>query len=384
MHSRKRAHARHVSPCVSLPQTVTTPGPIKGTYSATQCLLHSPTCSLSRQVTIGELSDEVLLEIFRHYLDASPRFWPRLVHICRKWRHIVFSSQQTLHLRLFCTHGTPVLSTLNCWPSLPIVLEYGRSPVLNPPALEDEDNILAALKQSGRVSSISLTVTRSLLERISKISRPFSKLEELVLLSRDRIQQTPDSPFLGGQRLRKLHLTGIDFPLWKIFPSKYLVDIRLHGITHNEFLSPTALADALSGMAQLQSLSLHFVSTANRFTQPLGHAYRRHILPSLTHFDFRGSSRYLEDLLSRADAPRLGDIEITLLDEPTIGVSSSRQFQMEMQKSHRQADILFSENSVSVSLSQPAPTCLKLQVVCKPLGQQLISIAQVCSRFPLS
>jgi hypothetical protein len=31
----------------------------------------------------------------------------------------------TLRLRLFCTHGTPVLKTLDCWPTLPIVVQYG-------------------------------------------------------------------------------------------------------------------------------------------------------------------------------------------------------------------------------------------------------------------
>jgi hypothetical protein len=70
----------------------------------------------------------------------------RLVHICRKWRRIVFfASQRALRLRLFCTHGTPVLTTLDWWPALPIVVEYGGSPTLDPPAPEDEDNIVVAL-----------------------------------------------------------------------------------------------------------------------------------------------------------------------------------------------------------------------------------------------
>ncbi|KAH9052268.1 hypothetical protein EDB87DRAFT_536172 [Lactarius vividus] len=158
------------------------------------------------KVTIGKLSDEVLLNIFRHYLDASPQYWPRLVHICRKWRHIVFASQQALHLRLFCTHGTPVLKTLGCWPALPLVVQYGG----DPPAPEDEDNVVAALKQSDRVSSISLTVTSSLLEKISTIERSFSELEVLVLVYRDNTQSAlpSASSFRWGSRLRTLHLTS--------------------------------------------------------------------------------------------------------------------------------------------------------------------------------
>ncbi|KAH9026664.1 hypothetical protein EDB83DRAFT_2555265, partial [Lactarius deliciosus] len=59
----------------------------------------------SRKVSIGRLSDEVLLNVFCHYMDqdmdASPRFWLRLVQICHKWRRIVFASQRALHLRLY-------------------------------------------------------------------------------------------------------------------------------------------------------------------------------------------------------------------------------------------------------------------------------------------
>jgi hypothetical protein len=50
---------------------------ITGTTSP-KFLRQSLTCSLSLQVTIGELSDEVLLNIFCYYLDAFQRFWPRL------------------------------------------------------------------------------------------------------------------------------------------------------------------------------------------------------------------------------------------------------------------------------------------------------------------
>ena len=74
---------------------------------------------------------------------------------------------------------------LNCWPALPIIVQYGMSLALNPTAPEDEGNIKAALKQSGRISPISLSVTRSLLPFFSAIQEPFSELEELVLLSQD-------------------------------------------------------------------------------------------------------------------------------------------------------------------------------------------------------
>ena len=136
--------------------------------------VHIPCCSLAPlahalQVTIGKLSDEVLLNIFRYYLDASPRFWPRLVHICRRWRRIVYLFQQALHLRLHFTHGTPVQKTLDSWPDLPIVVQYGGSPALGSPDPEDEDNNMTALERSDRVISLSLTVASSLRKKLSAI-----------------------------------------------------------------------------------------------------------------------------------------------------------------------------------------------------------------------
>ena len=334
-------------------------------------------------MTIEKLSDEVLFRLFRCYLDSSPQHWPRLVHICRNWRRIIFASQRALHLRLFCTHGSPVSKALDYWPALPITIQYGGSPTLNPPAPEDEGNIMVALKQSGRVSGINLTVTRSLLANISTIKEPFSELEELVLLSRDDTQLILPSAFRWGPRLRRLHSTGITFPalLRRLSSSSNLVDIRLHGISYNRYLSPKALAKTLSGMAQLQSLSLHFHSTANRITMPL--PQERVLLHALARLSFRGTTMFLEGFLAMIDAPRLGGIEITFLDEPTFGVSNLCTLidRVEMQKSHRQADILFSEHSATISLTQPAPMYLKLEVLCKSLSWQLFYMAQICRFF---
>ncbi|KAH9175944.1 hypothetical protein EDB89DRAFT_2227114 [Lactarius sanguifluus] len=234
MHTPKRARARYVS----RPQAVTTPN--------------------EYPLTIGKLSDEVLLNIFRYYMDASPQLWPRLVRICRKWRQIVFASQQALRLRLFCTPGTPVLKTLDLWPALPIVVQYGGSLAHGPPAPEDEDNIMAALKQSARVSSIHLAVTRSLREAFNAIEAPFSELEDLVLLSQDGVRLTLPNTFRWGPHLHSLHLTRITFPGLSqlLCSSKNLVELQLHGVFKALQLSPDALADALSGMTQLRTLSL--------------------------------------------------------------------------------------------------------------------------------
>ena len=335
------------------------------------------------QVTIENLTDEILLKVFSYYLDASPRLWPtRLLHICRKWRAIVFASQQDLHFRLFCTYGTTVLKSLDCCPALPIIVQYGGSLGLDPPAPEDEDNIMAALKQSDRVHSISLTVTSSLQEHLSVIKTPFSELEDLVLLSRDSRRLTLPSAFGWGTRLRRLHLTGIAFsalPLL-LYSSRSLLDLQLHEVPNPWLSSPEVLTDALCGMAQLRSLSLRFLPTIDHIAVSPP-SRERVVFPALTRLDFRGTTKYLEDLVARIDTPRLGDIEITFFNEFSSEFSKLSEFidRIELHKSHSRADILCSEGATSISLTQPGgPTRLKFQIFCEPLASQLSSLSRVC------
>ncbi|KAH9011910.1 hypothetical protein EDB85DRAFT_2224700 [Lactarius pseudohatsudake] len=363
--------------------------PIRSVHVLSPVLLYH----VSQQVMIENLSDEVLLNIFRYYLDASPRFWLRLVHICCKWRRIVFVSQRTLRLRLFYTHGTPVLGlkALDYWPALPIVVQYGGSLALNPPAPEDEDNIIAVLKQSDRVNSISLTVTSSLLEELSAIERPFSQLEDLVLLSPDSVRRTLPRAFQWGTRIRCLHSTRVAFPalLHLLYSSRNLVDLQLHEVVHPLHFSPEALTDALSGMTQLRSLSLHLLTTV-KYTAldlpPPPPSEERITLPVLVRLDFQGIAEYLEGLVARIDAPRLRDIEGTLFNlfifDPSKLASKLSEFidRIETQKSPLRADILSSKRAISISITQPeAHTRLKLEVSCKPLTRQLSHMAQICN-----
>ncbi|KAH9012100.1 hypothetical protein EDB85DRAFT_1038061 [Lactarius pseudohatsudake] len=83
--------------------------------------------------TINSFPDNVLLEIFDSYrrdhnLCGSHFYsiwdWHRLVHVCPRWREIIFSSPRRLNLQLLCTHGTPVRKNLGCWPLFPIIVDY--------------------------------------------------------------------------------------------------------------------------------------------------------------------------------------------------------------------------------------------------------------------
>jgi hypothetical protein len=50
--------------------------------------------------------------------------WHTLVHVCQRWRQIVFASPRRLNLQILCTHGTPVRKNLGIWPAFPIAIDY--------------------------------------------------------------------------------------------------------------------------------------------------------------------------------------------------------------------------------------------------------------------
>jgi F-box-like len=110
-------------------------------------------------ISIDVLPDDVLLEIFDIYVneesdeDLHNEFfkkeeiekWQTLVHVCRRWRSLVFGSPRQLNLRLVCTSETPARDTLDVWPSLPLlVADSGH-------LTEGVDEILAVLGRSDRV-----------------------------------------------------------------------------------------------------------------------------------------------------------------------------------------------------------------------------------------
>ena len=277
--------------------------------------------------------------------------------------------------------------SLDCWPALPIILEYGGVPNLDPPSPEDDDNIIAALKQSSRVRSISLTFTSSLREKLSAISEPFTQLDHFVLFSQDNLQLTFPSSFHLGPRLRTVHLIRIAIPSFPrlLSPSQFLVDIQLQEIPIPGYFSPEAFANALSGTTQLQSLLLQFHSLPPRrkYLRLPPPSVERVVLPALTCLKYRGTSKYLDSFVARIDAPRLGEINITFFYQPTIDASQLGLFieRVEMHTSLIQADVETSADAISISFTDSsAPTPLRLQISCKQLDWQLSCMAQVCDR----
>lgn len=283
------------------------------------------------------LPDAPLLVIFDCYLRGSGELeaWRTLVHVCRKWRNLVFGSSNRLNLRLVCTPRRRVREMLDIWPPLPIVMSpYGLSKLSTRAA----DNIIAALEHNDRIQHVELwEVSSSLLNKAFQVMQgPFPVLTDLdIRCDEDEIAPVVPDSFLGvfAPRLRKLSLDNIPFPgLPKLlFSASDLVEISLWHIPHSGYISPSAMVDCLSSLDRLESLWLLFKSSQSRpdrETRPPP-PQTRCVFPSLAHFEFKGASDYLEDFVARINAPLLDHLDIgffhqLLFDTPQLAQFISR------------------------------------------------------------
>ena len=142
--------------------------------------------SYREATTISVLPDNILLEIFCFYKenDDTPYFpwdWNLLVHVCRRWRQIVFSSPLRLNLRIFCTSRSPAGKYLGIWPVLPISIDFDYYTDRNHGNnTSSEDNIISVLKHVDRICDVRLNATHSELEKITTVMQePFPALTTL-------------------------------------------------------------------------------------------------------------------------------------------------------------------------------------------------------------
>ncbi|KAH9974466.1 hypothetical protein BGW80DRAFT_1559958 [Lactifluus volemus] len=324
-------------------------------------------CRISPRVTICSLPDEVLLDIFEFcLLDplCRVRTWPKLVHVCQRWRYIMFASPLRLNLRLFCTFSTPVRRTMDVWPPLPIEIHYFSV------HLRVEDNIIAALEHSNRVRRIRLCRISIPLDRlVTVMQEPFPELEYLYLEIYGTTLSVLPNTFLGGSapRLRSLDLRHIPFPALPqlLLSCNDLVVLSLFQIPQSGYISPEAMAMCISALTSLTELSIGFKSPASRPdpTTRRPPPLTRAVLPALTNFDFHGVSEYLEDLMAQIDAPLLRAVAITFFNQLVFGFQHLPWF-MTFSSTRRFSLIDF----------------LKFQISCRGVDWQVSSVAQICNQ----
>ena len=234
-------------------------------------------CTVSRVLTIDDLPDEVLLEIFDSYVFKYQDWdlrqpgnyviqnlmkiesWQSLVHVCRRWRGLVFGSPRYLNLHLCYTPGRFSGKSLDVWPALPLVIHD----TVNKESLDD---VIAVLEHSDRISHIDLNCYPTWppwqIERLwAAMQGPVPELVALYLSYGDRSDRPilPDS-FLGGSaaHLRYFYLRSISFPgLSNLLSSAtHLVNLTLLNIPHSGWISPDVMATCLSMLTSLEKLRL--------------------------------------------------------------------------------------------------------------------------------
>jgi F-box-like len=345
---------------------------------------------ISPHITIHSLPDNVLLDIFEFCLPDPAdraRAWSKLVHVCQRWRHIVFASPCRLDLRLLCTNGTPVRKMLDIWPPLPIEIEYFSIDY------QVEDDVIAALEHPNRVCSILLGGLSIPPERlVTVMQEPFPAMDFLSLQTEGTVPALPNT-FLGGlaQQLRSLHLSCIPFPTLPqlLLSSNDLVHLHLFQIPHSGYILPKAMAMCISALTRLTNLSIEFISPGShpdsnpRIWRPP--PLTRAVLPALTNLDFHGVSEYLEDLMSRIDAPLLHAARITFFNQLVFGVQQLSRFigQAPTLIPHETANIHIYPDCVVMTFSSMRRfnSFLTFQISCRGINGQVSSMAQICNQL---
>ena len=354
------------------------------------------------RMTIDALPDNVLLEIFEldlgkadadqyDYLHDYDR-WQKLVHVCRRWRYIVFASPRRLDLAMELRNPTNSES-LDIWPALPInIWAYAIQ------SKEEVTNIIAALRERDRVRKLHYDDVDddwdsqdSMWKEIAAIDKPFPALTTLELTSyAQNAIVLPDS-FLGGSAplLRSLYLDGIPYPsIGKLLSSTTnLVWLTLWDIPHSGYIAPETIIPLLSMLPELKSLELAFRHPRSRVHQASRHPPRltRLVLPNLTSFYFNGDIEYLEDILSQVETPILGGgycrfFNQLVFDTPQLGHFIRRtEIFMIIHTAHVEFNIWGVEVTLwgQDEMNDNDAELLDLHIACKPLDWQLSAVAQV-------
>ncbi|KAH8994374.1 hypothetical protein EDB86DRAFT_2926343, partial [Lactarius hatsudake] len=175
-------------------------------------------------VTINILPDDILLEIFalclhdpHNSLDSlrHMRVWQRLVHVCQRWRRIIYASPRRLDLHLCCSNEMPFKNrkkNFRLWPDFPLTVVFDIP--------EGEDDLIAALGCPARVRSINILTKCPDVSEVVKVMRvPFPALTHLELSAPEDNDYDPEvldlpDEFLGGSApcLQHLCLENISFP----------------------------------------------------------------------------------------------------------------------------------------------------------------------------
>ncbi|KAI0282031.1 hypothetical protein BC826DRAFT_313622 [Russula brevipes] len=375
----------------------------RGPLECSEVVKHSTHCQHGTQekrgrMTIDTLPDDVLLIIFDFYEDCSDSYglccfkrpctmkiWKPLLGVCRRWRYIIFESPRRLHLRLGCGERTPTRVLLDIWPSLPISVTLHAVY----PDAKGEGNALTALERHNHVTSISLVLRKSFMGRFSTVMQhPFPFLTKLYLSSpveESAAAVALPKAFLGGSApcLERITLWKIAYPaLPKLISSATrLVCLDLYEIPRSGYISPKAMASCLAAPPSLQYACIRFQSPRSRPRHGNPPPLTRLILPSLTEFKFKGANKYLEQLVSRIDAPLLNRLDIAFHTDIIFDIPQLHDFiarsEIIQACELKDAEVFLSPCSAYIEI----PSSLSFKLECDTFYQGLSWTVQLCNQL---
>jgi hypothetical protein len=264
------------------------------------------------------LPDDVLLDIFDFFRMDSPFYpwrWHTLVHVCRRWRHVIFASPRRLDLQFLCTPSTPVRELLDFLPpTMPIMISNYNNcqQPYEPLGLEGGNQVVSAIENRDRVRWVHLEgITGPLLEKLAGMMQETFPTMELVWLLSEGETTAPVLPeaFLGGScpRLRTFWLSGIPFPRLPrlLLSTDDLIVLRLEKIPDSGYIPSDVMAAGLSTSTKLETLIIEFQSMVpppdGTGTQPTA-SFTVTALPALTLFRFRGYGGYFDNFVVRFES----------------------------------------------------------------------------------
>ena len=356
------------------------------------------------RATINALPDNALLETFEFYLgkDVADQIdysydydgWQTLVHVCYRWRCIVFASPHRLDLKLYCTPRRLVSSSaLDIWPTLPTII-YAQGIQ----SRQQVTTLIASLRQHNRVCKIYYCNGKfqdSLLKEFAAIDEPFPSLTSLKFFSFGKnVPALPDS-FLGGSapRLRSLDLNGIPYPSMGrlLLSTTNLIRLSLRNIPYSGYIAPETIVPSLTMLPRLELLFLGLQYTLSRAYRASRHSppLTRVTFPNLTSLGFSGNVEYLEDILAQIETPMLNESHFCFFNQPVFDTPLLGHFirRTEAFRTFHRARLEFFSWAVAATLwgrdemANNDREALRLQISCEPLDWQLSAIAQVLKSF---
>ncbi|KAI0270303.1 hypothetical protein BGY98DRAFT_264291 [Russula aff. rugulosa BPL654] len=285
--------------------------------------------------TIDVLPDEVLLAIFDFYVvpyqdvdlfdavvgeqDAVKRIesWQSLVHVCRRWRGLVFGSPRRLNLQLYYDSERSATKTLDVWP--PCLSSFRDM-------FPKRRWIVSSLNSSTAIAFVKSVSAATQLRKLTNFGRQcrcHSRSSQICTFHLEAFPMCQFFPIHSWVDLPHAYDTSPWIPFHFRHYQNYFCLPRTSSILSLRYSSfrvlfTEAMATCLFVLTSLESLRLEFESPQSSPDQENRRSPPRTlpVLPALSFFSFKGVNEYLEELVARVDTPRLYQFRSSTLRAP--------------------------------------------------------------------